>query len=208
MIQSKIKLIDVENFINKMKKFIEHFRDEMLIAQIIYEINVNRSRRFCFKYFVENQMWLNVKNFNIARFVVKLNDRHVDFFFVKHVYEKKFLIVELKFFHFMKIHFVFHVALLSQMIIDSLLDQIQQLKKSIIVENDERVWYVNRIINFKLNRRYNFSLLKYYVDWKNHFFTWKLFNLINNCEQIIDEFHVSNLDVVDSHVIFCTISHC
>ena len=54
IVQSKIKLIDVENFINKMKKFIEHFRDEMLIAQVIYEINVNRSRRFCFKYLVEN----------------------------------------------------------------------------------------------------------------------------------------------------------
>ena len=129
-------------------------------------------------------------------------------FFSSNVFSKKKLIVELKFSHFMKIHFVFHVAFLSQMTIESLLDQIQQFKKSIIVENDERAWYVNRIINFKLNRRYNFSLLKYYVDWENHFFTWKSFNLINNCQQIIDEFHVSNLDVVDSHVISCTISHC
>ena len=191
-----------------MKKFIEHFRDEMLIAQVIYEINVNRSRRFCFKYLVENKTWLNVKNFNITRLVVKLNDRYVDFFLVKRVFEKNLLIVELKLFHFMTMYFVFHVALLSHVIIDFLLDQIQQFKKSIIVENDERAWYVNRIINFKLNRRYNFSLLKYYVDWKDHFFTWKSFNLINNCQQIIDEFHVSNLDVVDSHVISCTISHC
>ena len=191
-----------------MKKFIEHFRDEMLVAQVIYEININRSRRFCFKYLVENQMWLNVKNLNIARFVVKLNDRHVDFFLVKRVFDKNFLIVELKLSHFMKIHFVFHAIFLSHWIIDFLFDQIQQLKKSIIVENDERVWYVNRIIDFKLNRRYNFSLLKYYVDWENHFFTWESFNLINNCQQVIDKFHVSNLDVVDSHVISCTISHC
>ena len=114
--QSKIKLIDVEKFINKMKEFIEHFRDEMFIAQVIYEINVNRSRRSCLKYLVENQMWLNVKNLNIARFVVKLNDRHVDLFLVKRVFDKNFLIVELKFSHFMKIHFVVHAILLSHVV--------------------------------------------------------------------------------------------
>ena len=59
-------------------------------------------------------------------------------FLVKRVFEKNFLIVELKLSHFMKVHFVFHVVLLSHVTIDSLLDQISQLKKSIINENDER----------------------------------------------------------------------
>ena len=55
-IQVRVKLIEIENFIKKIKNLTNHFRDEMLIAQIIYEINVNRSRRLCFRYFVENQI--------------------------------------------------------------------------------------------------------------------------------------------------------
>ena len=39
-----------------MKEFIEHFRDEMLIAQIIYEFNVNVNRRFCSRYFIDDQI--------------------------------------------------------------------------------------------------------------------------------------------------------
>jgi len=39
-----------------MKKLTEHLRDEMLIAQIIYEFNVNLFRRFCSKYFVKDEV--------------------------------------------------------------------------------------------------------------------------------------------------------
>jgi len=39
-----------------MKKLTEHLRDEMLIAQIIYEFNVNFSHHFCFKYFIEDEV--------------------------------------------------------------------------------------------------------------------------------------------------------
>jgi len=54
--QAQDKLINVKEFIKKMKKLTEHLRDEMLIAQIIYEFNVNLSRRSCFKYFVEDEV--------------------------------------------------------------------------------------------------------------------------------------------------------
>ncbi len=50
------KLINVKEFIKKMKKLTEHLHDEMLIAQIIYEFNVNLSCRSCSKYFVEDEV--------------------------------------------------------------------------------------------------------------------------------------------------------
>ncbi len=56
MFQARDKLINVKEFIKKMKKLTEHLRDEMLIAQIIYEFNVNLFRRSCFKYFVEDEV--------------------------------------------------------------------------------------------------------------------------------------------------------
>jgi len=54
--QAQDKLINVEEFIKKMKKLTEHLRDEMLITQIIYEFNVNLSRRSCSRYFVEDEV--------------------------------------------------------------------------------------------------------------------------------------------------------
>ncbi len=50
------KLINVKKFIKKIKKLTEHLHDEMLIAQIIYEFNVNFSHHSCFKYFIEDEV--------------------------------------------------------------------------------------------------------------------------------------------------------
>ena len=80
-----------------MKELIEHFRDEMLIAQVIYEFNVNVNCRFCFRYFIDDQIWLNVKNFNIVRFIVKFDDHQMNLFQIKRVFNKNSLIIELKF---------------------------------------------------------------------------------------------------------------
>ncbi len=50
------KLINVKKFIKKMKKLTEHLWNEMLIAQILYEFNVNLFHRSCFKYFIEDEV--------------------------------------------------------------------------------------------------------------------------------------------------------
>ncbi len=164
MFQAWNKLINVKEFIKKMKKLIKHLRDEMLIAQIIYEFHVNLSCRSCFKYFVEDEVWLNACNLSIAHFTVKLNDYNVNFFKIKHVFKNNSLVIKLNLSIFMKIHSVFHVTLLSHIMNDFLSNQHQKSQELIIVKNDERFWYVNSILNFKHDRYYNSSLLKYYID--------------------------------------------
>ncbi len=72
------KLINVKEFIKKMKKLTEHLHDEMLITQIIYEFNVNLFHHSCSKYFIKDEVWLNVCNLSITHFTVKLNDHNVD----------------------------------------------------------------------------------------------------------------------------------
>ncbi len=175
------KLINVKEFIKKMKKLIEHLRDEMLIAQIIYESHVNLFRRSYFRYFVEDEVWLNAYNLSIARLAIKLNDHNVDFFKIKRVFKNNSLVIKLNLSVFMKIHSIFHVILLSHITNDSLLSQHQKSQELIVVKNNKRFWYVNSILNFKHDRCYNSSLLKYYIDWENHLSTWKSFNLLNNC---------------------------
>ncbi len=165
-----------------MKKLTEHLRDEILITQIIYEFNVNLFHRSCSKYFVEDEVWLNACNLSIARLAVKLDDHNVDFFKIKHVFKNNSLIIELNLSAFMKIHLIFHVILLSHITSDFLLSQHQKSWELIIIENDERFWYVNSILNFKRNRCYNSSLLKYYINWEDHFSIWKSFHLLNNCK--------------------------
>jgi len=208
MSQAWNKLINVKEFIKKMKKLIKHLHDEMLIAQIIYEFNVNLSRRSCSRYFVEDEVWLNARNFSITHFAVKLNNHNVDFFKIKRVFKNNSLIIKLNLSIFMKIHSIFHVILLSYIASDLLSNQRQKSQEFIIIKNDERFWYVNSILNFKRDRHYNSSLLKYYVDWKDHFFTWKSFHLLNNYEQTLNEYHLVNSVVEESHVLSCVMSQC
>ncbi len=103
-----------------MKKLTEHLRDKMLIAQIIYEFNVNLSCCSCFKYFVEDEVWLNVCNLSIIHLTVKLNDCNVDLFKIKRIFKNNFLIIELNLSTFMKIYLIFHVILLNHIASDFL----------------------------------------------------------------------------------------
>ncbi len=147
-----------------MKKLTEHLDDEMLITQIIYKFNVNFFRRSCFRYFVKDEVWLNAHNLSIAHLTVKLNDYNVDLFKIKRVFKNNSLIIELNLSTFMKIYSIFHVILLSHITSDFLSSQRQKLWKFIVIKNDKRFWYVNSILNFKHDRCYNSSLLKYYIN--------------------------------------------
>jgi len=54
--QAQNKLINVKEFIKKMKKLTEHLHNKMLIAQIIYKFNVNLFHHSCFKYFIKDEV--------------------------------------------------------------------------------------------------------------------------------------------------------
>ncbi len=191
-----------------LTRLTEHLRDKMLIAQIIYEFNVNLSRRSCSRYFIKDKVWLNACNLSIVRSAVKLDDHNVDFFKIKHVFKNNSLIIELNLSAFMKIHSIFHVMLLSHIASDFILNQHQKSWELIVIKNDERFWYVNSILNFKRDKCYNSSLLKYYINWKDHFSTWKSFHLLNNCEQALNEYHLVNFVVEESHVLSCVMFQC
>ncbi len=208
MFQAQNKLINVKKLIKKMKKLTEHLHDEMLITQIIYEFNVNLFHHSCFKYFIKDEVWLNACNFNITHFAIKLNNHNIDFFKIKHVFKNNSLIIELNLSTFMKIHLIFHVILLNHIVSDFLSSQCQKLQELIIIKNDERFWYINSILNFKHDKCYNSSLLKYYIDWEDYFFTWKSFHLLNNCEQALDEYHLINSVIEELHVLSCVIFQC
>jgi len=126
MSQAWDKLINVKEFIKKMKKLTEHLHDEMLIAQIIYKFNINLSCHSCFKYFIEDEVWLNACNLSIAHLAVKLNNYNVDFFKIKRVFKNNSLIIELNLLTFMKIYSIFYVILLNHITSNFLSSQHQK----------------------------------------------------------------------------------
>ena len=102
--QARANLIDVENFAKKMEELTEHLRDEMLIAQAIYESNANVNRRPCPRYLIGDQVWLNAKNLNTARPAVKPDDHQVGPFQVNRIFDNNPLIIELELPESMKVH--------------------------------------------------------------------------------------------------------
>jgi len=126
MSQAWNKLINVKKFIKKMRELTDHLHDKMLIAQVIYEFNVNLFHRSCFRYFVEDEVWLNACNLSIAHLAVKLNDHNVKLFKIKRVFEQNSLIIKLDLSAFMKVHSVFHATFLSHIANESLLSQRQK----------------------------------------------------------------------------------
>jgi hypothetical protein len=119
--QDRVNLIVVNQFVNKMKNVNDHLCDEMLIAQASYEVIVNENRRFYSRYLVNDMMWLNTRNIQIARSTTKLNDRHVDFYRVSKVFSNS-LVVQLKLFNTINVYLVFHVNFLQHDVNDSLLE--------------------------------------------------------------------------------------
>jgi hypothetical protein len=112
-----------------------HFRDEMLMTQVSYEVIANANRRLCSRYLVKDMIWLNTRNIQIARLTVKLNDRNIDFYRISKIFLNS-LIVQLELFDIVKIYFVFHVNLLQYDANDFFLEQRSKSKDLVIVENE------------------------------------------------------------------------
>jgi hypothetical protein len=80
-------------------------------------------------------MWLNIKNIQTARLIVKLNDRNIDFYRVSKIFLNS-LIVQLELLDIVKIHSVFHVNLLQHDANNFFLEQRSKSRNLVIAENE------------------------------------------------------------------------
>ena len=205
--QGIANLIAANRFVDKMRDVDTHLREEMLIAQASYESSANENRRPCPRYLVGDMVWLNTRNIQTARPAAKLDDRNVGPYRVCKVFANP-LVVQLELPDTVKIHPVFHVNLLQHDADDPLPGQIPELRDPIIAEDGQREWYVNSILNSKLDRRYQPPLLKYFVNWEGHTPTWEPFHLLTNCQQALDEFHEAYPGASGPHLTPCSIPRC
>lgn len=54
--QTRIKIIAAKKFINHMQELQLYLHDKILVAQAIYELQVNKHRRPCLYYFVKDKV--------------------------------------------------------------------------------------------------------------------------------------------------------
>ncbi len=124
----------------------------------ITETQMNKHRRDVI-YEVNDQVWLVFENIKTTRSCKNLKDKQLNFYSIT-VKVETFYRLQLS--RSMKhIHSVFSSKCLWSSSNNSLLKQHSELSRSLIIEENEKHWEVNNILNF---RRYR-EKLQYKVKW-------------------------------------------
>jgi hypothetical protein len=115
--------------------------------------HANQKRTFSSEYEFEDMIWLFIKNIKIERFFRKLDHKWIESYKIKKMLKN---ICQLDLSQSMKIHNAFHISLLRKTTIDFLIEQIQSLSSSIMINEDEEEKYK---INDILDNRYHYDKL-------------------------------------------------
>ena len=76
----KIKILNVDAFIIKMKKITEYLHKKIMIVQIEQKKYLNKNKNFSSKYEKKNMIFLNVENIINICFNVKLDVRNINLY--------------------------------------------------------------------------------------------------------------------------------
>ncbi len=155
------------------------------IKQII-EAQMNKHRRDVI-YKVDDQVWLVFENIKITRSCKNLKDKQLNFYSITVKVE---IFYRLQLFRSMKhIHSVFSSKCLQSSSNNFLSRQHSELSRSLIIEENEKHWKVDDILNF---RRYK-ERLQYKVKWIkiNHDDEWYYVNKgkFDDSKKVLNEFH-------------------
>ena len=141
-------------------------------------IIVDYYRKHVFKRQIENQIWLNIKNFKTRKFFKKFFNKNENFFVIIKIIN--FHVYEFKLFDNWKCHFVFDIHLLHDKFHDSLSNQrFFALLFVVRDKHDNELWKIIRINNFEISTK----RLQYFVIWKNDTKNWIS---IRNCRNVFE----------------------
>jgi hypothetical protein len=150
-----------DTIIDKMKNIWEFTKKKLVNAQQDQKLYADRKRSVSSEYIVEDEVWLFIKHIKTERSFRKLNHKWIEFYKIKKMMREA---CQLKLSSSMKIHDIFHTSLLRKVAIDSFTEQISSSSSSIVVEDEEKEYEMNDI----LNSRYHYEKLQYKVVWTDH----------------------------------------
>ncbi len=186
MTRQRIKARKIDDIVTWMSELLIFNHQQLKKIKQITEAQMNKHRRDVI-YEVNDQVWLVFENIKITRSCKNLKDKQLDLYSIT-VKVETFYRLQLS--RSMKhIHSVFSSKCLRPSSNDLLSKQHSELFKSLIIEENEKHWKVDDILNF---RRYK-ERLQYKIKWieVNHDDEWYYVDKekFDDSKKVLNEFH-------------------
>jgi len=184
--RQRIEARKIDNIVTQMSELLIFDRQQLKKIKQITETQVNK-HRWDVIYEVDDQVWLVFENIKITRSCKNLKDKQLDLYSIT-VKVETFYRLQLS--RSMKhIHSVFSSKCLRSSLNNFLSKQHFESSKSLIIEENEKHWKVDDILNF---RRYR-ERLQYKVKWievdcdDEWYYVDK--EKFNDSKKVLNEFH-------------------
>jgi hypothetical protein len=174
-----------ENIAEKMRNIWNFTKKTLANAQKIQKKYVDKKRKNSSEYKIDDMIWLSTKNIKIERSFRKLDHKWIESYKIKKILKD---VCQLDLSSSMKIHNTFHISLLRSISNDSLIEQIQSSSLSIVIEDEEKEYEINDI----LDNRYHYDKLQYRVVWTDHSSDkvwYSAENFQNHSKEILNDYH-------------------
>ncbi len=185
-IHQRIETRKIDDIIIQMSELLIFDHQQLKKIKQITEVQMNKHRRDVI-YEVDDQVWLVFENIKITRSCKDLKDKQLNFYSITVKVE---IFYRLQLSRSMKhIHSVFSSKYLQTSSNDSLSEQHSESSKLMIIEENEKHWKVDDILNF---RRYR-ERLQYKVKWieVDHDDEWYYVDKekFDDSKKVLNEFH-------------------
>ncbi len=186
MIHQRIETRKIDDIVTQMSELLIFDHQQLKKIKQIIEAQINK-HKWDVIYEVDDQVWLVFENIKITRSCKDLKDKQLDLYSITVKVE---IFYRLQLSRSMKhIHSMFSLKYLQSSLNDSLLKQHSELFRSMIIEENEKHWEVNDILNFRQYRR----RLQYKIKWikVNHDDEWYYVDKekFNDSKKVLNEFH-------------------
>ena len=193
IIKKRLLIVKAKNIIDIMQNILNYVRDHAEVTQKRMTIQVNKHRK-TIEYIEKNYVFFDRRNIKIVKSSNKLDDKKLNSY---KILQRLNNVYRLKLSQIMKIHDVFHCWLLRKDLCDFLKNQINELSKFVIV-NENFEWKIDDI----LKSRYHYNRFQYRVNWSNWFRdrTWYYVDNgeFDNVRDVVNDFHRKHFIVANS----------
>ena len=206
------KMKNANRFIVKQEKLREYLRNELKWSQVKQKKYANVHRASASKFRVNDMIMLNARYLKIMRLNKSLDYKNLESFRVVRMINN--CAYELELSQIMKECFsVFHSWLLHLDDENFMFEQKNEQSASVATDNNEDLWEMNEILNFKIDKRMNNSAtrikscLRYRVKWtdQNNLNTtsnWYIYIDLKTASYLMIDFHHKYSNKTKSHAIF------